>query len=258
MNRNVVVTGGSTGIGRATVEAFLAEGDRVVFTARGEQRGRALLEKHRQETEQGRLFFLRNDTGVVEDAERLAAFTNEKLGGCDILVNNAAIFIGGLLHQNSAEDYEKLFNVNVRGVFLISKAFLPMMREKKKGNIIMIASLAGMRGGYCMTLYCATKAAVINMAQSMALDYMQYGIRVNIISPSATETDMFMSGNGQETIDAFNNLNPAHIMGKPEDIANAIVCVTDDKNAYMNGQKIAVDGGLSAWNGEYSQSRMPD
>ena len=111
--------------------------------------------------------------------------------------------------------------------------------------------------GYNMSLYCATKAAVINLGKSMAVDYMQYGIRVNIICPSATKTDMFLGGNGPENIAAFENLNPAHILGKPEDLANAIVSITEDKNAYLNGQTIAVDGGLSAWNGEYNQSRKP-
>ncbi len=257
MDRSIVVTGGSLGIGRATVEAFLAEGDRVVFTARGEAEAKKFLGERSEDVQKGRLFFLRSDASVANDAEKLAAFTKEKLGGCDVLINNAAVFIGGLLHQNSEEDFEKLFGINVRGPFLTSKAFLPMMLERKKGHIIMIASLAGMGGGYGMTLYCMTKAAVINMARAMALDYMQYGIRVNAVSPSATETAMFLGGNSKETIDAFRGQNPAHVLGKPEDIANALVSIADEKNIYINGQNIAVDGGLSAWNGEYNQSREP-
>lgn len=250
MNRNVVVTGGSQGIGRAIAEAFLAQGDRVVVTSRREESGRKFLE----EAKSDKLFYLGCDCSTEKGVTALYNFTKKTLGVCDVLVNNAAIFIGGPIHDTSVADFDKQMGVNVRGVFLVSKAFLPDMLAKKSGNIINIASDAGIRGGYHMAVYTMTKAALVNMTRSMALDYGKEGVRVNAICPSATRTEMFESGNPQEVVDAYGAANPMGRIGKPEEIADVAVFFASEQAAYVNGQVLSVDGGLSAWNGELKQS----
>jgi len=255
MNRNVVVTGGSKGIGRAIVDAFLTEGDRVVFTARNEVEAEKILREKKEESTAGRLFFFKSDVSIEKDVKALVDFTQEQVGGCDVLVNNAAIFRPGNVHENSAEDFDALFAVNVRGVFLTCKYFIPQMLEKKKGAIINIASLAGLNGGYNMTLYSATKAAVVGLTRSMAMDYTRYGIRINGICPSATMTEMFLSGNDNATIRMYEDNNPARRLGLPSEIADAAVLLASEKAGYISGQMLSVDGGLSAWNGEACQPK---
>lgn len=250
MNRNVVVTGGSQGIGRAIAEAFLAAGDRVVVTSRREAPGRAFVE----EAKSDRLFYLNCDCADEQGVKALYDFTKKSVGTCDVLVNNAAIFIGGPIHETSVEEFDKQMGVNVRGVFLVSKAFLPDMLEQKRGSIINIASDAGIRGGYGMAVYTMTKAAIVNMTRSMALDYGMKGIRVNAVCPSATRTEMFLEGNTQDVVDAFNAANPMGRIGEPKEIADAVVFFASDQAVYVNGQILSVDGGQSAWNGELKQT----
>ena len=254
MNRNVVITGGSKGIGKAMVDAFLNEGDRVVFTARNETDAQKVLDE-KAESASGRLYFMKSDVSAEKDVKALVDFTQKEIGACDVLINNAAMFRPGCVHENSTDDFDALFAVNVRGVFLMCKYFIPQMLEKEKGNIINIASLAGLGGGYNMTLYSTTKAAVIGMTRSMAMDYTRFGIRVNGICPSATMTEMFLGGNDQPVIDLFKNNNPARRLGLPKEIADAAVFLASDQSSYMSGQMLSVDGGLSAWNGEALQPR---
>ncbi len=254
MNRSVVITGGSKGIGRAMVDAFLNEGDRVVFTARSGADAKKVLDEN-EKSATGRLFFVKGDVSSEKDVKDLVDITEKKIGACDVLINNAAMFRPGCIHENSMDDFDALFAVNVRGVFLMCKYFIPRMMEKEKGNIINIASLAGLGGGYNMTLYSATKAAVIGMTRSMAMDYTRLGIRVNGICPSATMTEMFLNGNDETVIDLFKNNNPAGRLGLPKEIADAAVFLASDQSSYMSGQMLSVDGGLSAWNGEALQPR---
>lgn len=253
MNRNVVVTGGSKGIGRAIVDAFLNEGDRVIFTARNEAEADKVLREKKEEVASGRLFFFKGDVSAEEDVKALADFTVKQVGACDVLVNNAAIFRGGNVHLNSIDDFDTQFAINVRGVFLTSKYFVPQMLEKKAGSIINIASLAGLNGGYNMAIYSSTKAAVVGLTRSMAMDYMRYGVRVNGICPSATLTEMFLSGNDAATIKMYEDNNPARRLGQPKEIADAAVFLASDKASYIAGQMLSVDGGLAAWNGEACQ-----
>lgn len=255
MNRNIVITGGSKGIGRSMVDAFINEGDRVVFIARGETDAKRVMEDKKDDINAGRLFFHKCDVSAEEDVKALVDFTKEKVGLCDVLINNAAIFRSGNIHENSSDDFDVMFSVNVRGIFLTCKYFIPQMLEKGKGNIINIASLAGLGGGYNMALYSATKAAVIGMTRSMAMDYTRFGIRVNGICPSATMTEMFLNGNPQSVIELYQNNNPARRLGLPKEIADASVFLASDQSSYIFGQMLSVDGGLSAWNGEAPQPK---
>lgn len=253
--KRVVVTGGNAGMGKETVRLFLEQGDRVVFTSRSEGKAQKVLEEFHEAAERGDLFFCQCDSSKAADVDRLAAFTKEKLGGCDVLVNCAAIFLGGQVHEVSEEDYDLLMDIDVKGVFLTSKAFLPGMLEQKSGCLISISSLAGIRGNYNAAIYCAAKAAVNNLTRAMAMDYGKSGIRANTVCPSATATEMFLGGSTQEVIDSFFDQNPMGRIGKPEEIAKVIRFLASDDASYINGQCISVDGGLAAWAGEPRQDK---
>jgi len=255
MEKRIVVTGGNSGIGRQAVQKFLEQGDKVVFTSRTTDLAGKMLNELKAYEENGKLYFCQCDAGKLEDVLTLVAFTNDKIGGCDVLVNNAAVFIGGEVHEVPEDDFDLQMNINVKGVFMASKYFLPGMLERKSGCIINISSLAGKRGGYNMPVYCASKAAVNNLTRCMALDYMSKGIRVNAVCPSATKTKMFLTGTTQEVFDGFSNSNPSKRVGEPSEVADLIVFLASEKATYINGACISVDGGLAAWNGEWRQDK---
>jgi meso-butanediol dehydrogenase/(S,S)-butanediol dehydrogenase/diacetyl reductase len=255
MEKRIVVTGGNSGIGRQTVEKFLEQGDKVVFTSRTIELAKEMRHDLKTYTESGCLYFFQGDAGKLKDVLALVDFTNAKIGGCDVLVNNAAIFIGGEVHKVSEDDFDAQMNINVKGVFMASKYFLPGMLERKSGRIINISSLAGKRGGYNMAVYCTSKAAVNNLTRCMALDYMSKGITVNAVCPSATKTKMFMTGTSQKVFDAYSNGNPSKRIGEPSEVADLILFLASDKAAYISGECISVDGGLHSWNGEWRQDK---
>ena len=254
MNR-VVVTGGNSGMGLETVKLFLEQGDKVVFTSRSTGKAQKVLEQFAAEAAEKRLFFCQCDSAKAADVENLVRFVDESMGGCDILVNCAAIFLGGLAHETSEADFDLQMNIDFKGVFLTSKAFLPQMIERKHGNLIAISSLAGVRANYNCPIYCAAKAAVNNFMRCLAMDYGRDGIRANVVCPSATETEMFLCGSTQEVIDAFYKQNPMGRIGKPIEIAKVIRFLASEDSSFINGQCISVDGGLVSWTGEPRQDK---
>ncbi len=256
--KRVVVTGGNAGMGRECVRLFLEQGDRVVFTSRSTEKAQKVLQAHAGAAESGQLQFFRCDSSSAADVAQLEAFTCETLGGCDVLVNCAAIFIGGQVHEISEADYDLLMNIDVKGVFLTCRAFLPGMLAQKNGSIINISSLAGLRGNYNAAIYCAAKAAVNNLTRAMAMDYGKSGVRANCVCPSATGTEMFFGGSSQQVVDAFNNQNPMGRIGQPGEIAKLIRFLASDDAQYINGQCICIDGGLSAWAGEPRQDKSEE
>lgn len=253
--KRVVVTGGNSGMGRKIVELFLARGYWVVFTSRSTAKSEAVLDANTEAVKEGKLHFCQCDASKSADVNRLAEFVREKTGGCDILVNCAAIFVGGQVHEITEEDFDLIMDIDVKGVFLTSKAFLPQMLEQNNGCIISISSLAGVRGNYNAAAYCAAKAAVNNLTRCMALDYGKRGIRANTICPSATRTEMFLCGSTQEVINAFNKQNPMGRISTPDEIAKLVGFLASDEAAFINGQCISIDGGLSAWCGEPRQDK---
>ena len=256
--KRVVVTGGNAGMGRECVRLFLEQGDRVVFTSRSTEKAQKVLQAHAGAEESGQLRFFRCDSSSAADVAQLEAFTRETLGGCDVLVNCAAIFIGGQVHEISEADYDLLMSIDVKGVFLTCRAFLPGMLAQKNGCIINISSLAGLRGNYNAAIYCAAKAAVNNLTRAMAMDYGKSGVRANCVCPSATGTEMFFGGSSQQVVDAFNNQNPMGRIGQPGEIAKLIRFLASDDAQYINGQCICIDGGLSAWAGEPRQDKSEE
>ncbi len=252
MERIAVITGGSSGIGKSAARLFLEEGYSVLITGTDEAKLMSVSEEFAQsglsvET-------CRADVSAEAEAEKLAAHIAERFGGCDVLVNNAGAFKGGLLHDAQTADYDLLFDVNVKGVFFMTKHFMPLLKQRR-GSVVNVASICGMNGDYNMPLYCAAKAAAISLTRCAALDYGKDGVRINAVSPSATKTPMFLNGSQQDVIDAFEAAAPDGRIGQPEEVAQAIYFLASDKASHITGQNIAVDGGISAWTGQPKQDK---
>ena len=254
MVRNVVVTGAASGIGKATAKSFIALGDRVFMTDWKENMLNAAYSELSRQVQSGMIFSMAANVARTEEVGRLAKMVAAN-GGCDVLVNCAAVFRVGLLHDAPMDDYDFQFDVNVRGIFNTCKALIPQMLQKKKGAVINVSSVSGMGGDYNMPLYCATKGAVIALSRAMAMDYSAKGVRVNIVSPSAVKTPMFLDGCTDAVLESFRKNMPDKRLCEPEWCANTIVYLASGQAEHLCGVNIPVDGGLTAWNGQPNQEK---
>ena len=251
--RNVVITGAASGVGKSTVEAFLKLGDKVFMTDWKAEQLEAVCADFNK-VYNGMAFCKAADVGKWEQVAALAEMVKEA-GGADVLANCAGVFRVGPIEDAPEEDYDFQFDVNVRGTFHTMKAFGPHMLAKKKGAIINVSSVSGMGGDYNMSLYCATKGAVLAMSRAVAMDYSMQGVRVNMISPSAVKTPMFLTGATEKVLESFRMNMPARALCEPEYCANVIVFLAGDAATHLCGVNIPVDGGLSAWNGQPNQEK---
>ncbi|MBR2041165.1 MAG: 3-oxoacyl-ACP reductase FabG [Oscillospiraceae bacterium] len=236
MRKVVLVTGGSRGIGKAICEKFAAEGYSVAVNfEKSEEKAKALAEKIG-----GKAF-----CADVSDYGAVCAMFDEiekELGEVSVLINNAAISTFGLFQDCSDEEWERIFGVNVKGVFNCSKRALPNMLKKQSGSIVNISSIWGVTGGSCETHYSATKAAVIGYTKAMAKEFGPSGIRVNCIAPGAVDTEM-NSRFSKEDMEAVAEESALGYIGKPEEIAEAVFFAASEKASYMTGAVINVNGG---------------
>ena len=243
------VTGAGSGIGAAIAEVFAKAGAQVVVSEINEAAGKETVERIRKND--GKAEFHPLDVSSAESAEKLAKGIHARHGRLDILVNNAGIGHVGTMLQTKAEDLDRLYAVNVRGVFNVTKAFLPGMIERKSGNVINLASIGGVVGIRDRLAYCTTKFAVVGLTKSMALDHALDGIRVNCICPGRVETP-FVSARLKEYPDpekAYREMAGTQAlgrMGKPEEIAQAALYLASDESAFVTGTAFLIDGGWSA------------
>lgn len=226
-----VVTGGSRGIGAAIVAAFAARGDRVYF----------LYEKDHEAA--ASVASATGATAICCDVADAAAVENafSAIGNADILVCNAGIYRGGLIHQISSEDWDRLFDVNVKGIFHCVKAAMPAFLRKHTGCIITISSMWGQVGASCESAYSATKGAVIALTKALAKELGPSGIRVNGIAPGVILTDM-CAGYPEEVLESLREETYVGRNGKPDDIAQAALYLADA--TFVTGQILGINGGF--------------
>jgi NAD(P)-dependent dehydrogenase (short-subunit alcohol dehydrogenase family) len=184
---------------------------------------------------------------VNEAVENLQAH----LGVCTVLVNNAAIMPAGRLHETAPADFDRCVAVNLRGTYLVSRAIIPGMLERRGGSIIHISSITGVRGLPGLAVYSATKGALIALARAMSTDYAREGIRVNSVAPGTIDSPMLHNflaeqSNPGKLRKLFDNMHPIGRVGKIEEVANVCVFLASDEASFVTGSNYEVDGGLSA------------
>jgi NAD(P)-dependent dehydrogenase (short-subunit alcohol dehydrogenase family) len=241
-NKVAIISGGGSGIGKAIAQAFERDGASVAIAGRDTRK----LEAAAQEIG-AKCMPIAADVSRTEDVQKLVAAAVEKFKRVDILVNNAAVLLPGTAEQLSEEDFDETFAINVRGLWLLSRAVLPQMRASGGGSIINIGSVLSMLGARNRIAYAASKGAVLAMTRAMALDHAAENIRVNCICPGIVETEMVARFSMDENARRQRlAMHPLGRFGKPEDVAGLAVFLASDESAWITGTEQTVDGGYSA------------
>jgi NAD(P)-dependent dehydrogenase (short-subunit alcohol dehydrogenase family) len=251
--RAALITGGTTGLGFAIAERFMAEGARVVVTGRDEALGAAAEANLRAAAgEDGvrRASFVRADQAVETDVAASVAVALDRLGGLDILVNNAGIGVSAGLLQTPVEDFDRLMAVNLRGPFLYARACYPCLRDRR-GCMIHIASDAGVTGEPDIGAYSVSKAAVIMLSKMLAMECGPDGVRSNSICPGDIAPGMrHFAAPGQADVRAEDpsgwRVPPIGRIGRAGDVADAAVFLASDEASFCTGSVLLVDGGMRA------------
>jgi 3-oxoacyl-[acyl-carrier protein] reductase len=244
-NKVAIVTGAASGIGQATALALAQQGAKIVVADWSEEQGQATLEQLKKQGAEA--IFIKTDVSQTKDIEQMVLTCLKKFNQIDILVNNAGIFRTSFLHETTDQDWDQVLNVNLKGVFLSSRRVLEEMLKQKKGKIINVASIAGLRGFAQNGAYCASKAGIINLTRVMALEYAAQNINVNCVAPGIIKTAMTEQMLADPaTKKSFDNDTPYSRLGVPEDIAAAIVYLASEESNFVNGETLVVDGGWTA------------
>ena len=247
-NKSIIVTGAGSGIGRAAALLFASEGGRVIVADKTEGADETA---HLIAQAGGTAKAIRIDAGLEDDVIRAVALACDSFGGLDVMFANAGIS-GGManLFDTDVALITEVLRVNLIGPFLAIKHAAPRIAERGKGAIVLTASVAGIRSGAGSPAYSASKAGVINLAAVSAQQLTGSNVRVNAICPGLTETGMtkpvFDYAREANKMDRVGRLNPLHRGAQPEELAKVALFLASDDASYVNGQAIAVDGGLSS------------
>jgi 2-keto-3-deoxy-L-fuconate dehydrogenase len=244
-SRKALVTGAASGIGEAIAHALARAGAAVVVADIDADKGERVAQACLAEAAGGRFVSLN-----VADETNCARVADE-IGPIDILVNNAGIGHVGTIEQTAGADLDRLYGVNVRGVFNVTKAFIGSMLARRAGAIVNMASIGGVLGIADRLAYCTTKFAVVGLTKSLAIDHATQGIRVNCVCPGRVETP-FVTARLREYPDpeaAYRQMSSTQAigrMGRPEEIAAAVLYLASDEAAFVTGSALIIDGGWSA------------
>lgn len=245
-NKTALITGAGTGIGRAIALAYLREGARVALVGRRKEPLEAIAREAGDA-----VLVLTGDVSKQADIDHMLAEAAARFGGVHVLVNNAGVLHIGTAEQITEAQWDETFAINVRGLWLLSRAVLPYMRKVGGGSIVNVASVLGINGARNRASYAPSKGAVILLTKCMAIDHGAENIRVNAICPSFIETDLTAevirkapdpSAVRRERI----GVHPIGRLGQPEDIAGLAVYLASDESSWVTGATVPVDGGYLA------------
>jgi len=241
-----LITGGNSGIGRATAALLAKEGAAVVLTGRNQERGEQVAQAINDAG--GKAMFIRSDVRVAEDCRQAVEQTLERFGRIDVLFNNAGVFHPKTVPECTEQEWDETIDSSLKGAFLMSKYALPSMIERGSGSIIHNSSGWGILGGDRAAAYCAAKGGLVVMAKAMAIDHGPDGIRVNCVCPGDTETPMLTDdadkrGMSWEDYVAGGSDRPLGRMGTADEIARAVLFLASDDSSFVTGESLVVDGG---------------
>lgn len=244
-NKVAIVTGASRGIGRAIALELAASGARVVVNYRSQQQEADEVVAAIEQAG-GTATAVQADVAQPADIERLIKTTQKTYGGLDILINNAGITRDNLLVRMKDDEWDAVFSTNLRSVFQLTKAALKPMMKARWGRIITITSVVGLTGNAGQANYAAAKAGLIGFTKSVAREMASRGITANAVAPGYVETAITNALSDEIKATALTNI-PAGRLGQPEDIAKAVVFLVSDAAAYITGQTLAIDGGMTMY-----------
>jgi NAD(P)-dependent dehydrogenase (short-subunit alcohol dehydrogenase family) len=242
--RVALVTGGTRGIGLATAHAFVAEGASVVLAARNRKRGQAAA-RALEAT------YVPTDVRLAADCQRAVTETLRAYGRLDVLVNAAGvIYRNRTVEETTEEEWDHTLDTNVKGAFLMSKFAMPALRQCR-GTIVNVASYVGLVGFRGASAYAASKAALVNLTRSMALDHAAEAIRVNCVCPGSVMTDMIreaweLHGDAEEARRIWAAKHPLGRVATPDEVARTILFLASDDASFITGAALTVDGGITA------------
>jgi NAD(P)-dependent dehydrogenase (short-subunit alcohol dehydrogenase family) len=245
-NKIALITGGTSGIGEATAVLFAREGAKVAINGRSEDRGNGVAATIVKDG--GKAIFIRTEVRRAEECRRAVEETLRAFGRVDILFNNAGVFYPHTILDCTEEEWDLQMDINLKGTFLMSKAALPGMIERRGGVIINNSSGWGIAGGDSAVAYCASKGGVVLLTKAMAIDHGRQGIRVNCICPGDVDTPMLpedarMRGLKWEDYLAGCANRPLGRIGTTDEIAKAALFLASDDSSFMTGAALVVDGG---------------
>lgn len=241
-NKTAIITGATRGIGKGIAEVFAKHGANVAFTYNSSVEAATALENELKS--QGvKAKGYQSNAANYDAAQELAKNVLEDFGSIDVLINNAGITKDNLLMRISEEDFDKVIEVNLKSVFNLTKAVIRPMMKQRKGSIINMSSIVGVKGNAGQTNYAASKAGILGFTKSVALELGSRNVRCNAIAPGFIETEM-TAALPEETVKVWRDAIPLKRGGSPEDIANACVFLASDMSAYITGQTLNVDGGM--------------
>ncbi|MDT0159866.1 MULTISPECIES: 3-oxoacyl-ACP reductase FabG [unclassified Bacillus (in: firmicutes)] len=239
--KTAIITGAANGIGFAAAERFAREGANVVLADFDEEIGREREGELNREGLHAR--FIQVDVSKRESIDELVRQVLEEYERIDILINNAGITRDSMLAKMAAEDFQKVIDVNLTGVFHCTQAVIPSMIEQGKGKVISTSSVSGVYGNIGQTNYAAAKAGVVGMTKTWAKELGRKGINVNAVAPGFIHTGMTAKV-PEKVIGQMKQMVPLGRLGSPEDIANAYLFLASDESDYINGTVLHVDGGI--------------
>jgi NAD(P)-dependent dehydrogenase (short-subunit alcohol dehydrogenase family) len=241
-----LITGGASGIGRATARLFAREGAAIVLADVNVDAGKRVADEIAQSG--GRAFFEPADVTRAADCRQLVERAVREFGRIDILFNNAGIIRRATVLDLSEDDWDRVMAVNVKAIYLLSREVIPLMQKAGGGTIVNTASGWGLAGGAKAAVYCASKGAVVLLTKAMAIDHGPQNIRVNCICPGDTDTGMLREearqlGDENSRFLAESAKRPLGRIGTPEEIARAALYLASDASSFVTGTALVVDGG---------------
>ena len=240
--KTVLITGGSRGIGKGIVKVLIENGANVAFTY-ASSTAPALELSAKFNSNKTKCVSYKSDASVYSDCEKLIQNILNDFGNIDVLINNAGITKDNLLMRMTEEDYDTVMEVNMKSVFNMTKACQRIFLKNKKGSIINMSSVVGLKGNSGQSNYAASKAAIIGFSKSIAIELGSRNIRCNVIAPGFIKTEM-TDKLSEEVIQSWNKNIPLKRPGESEDVANLCLFLASDLSNYITGQVINIDGGL--------------